>query len=383
VAGASAAMLAMIAACGGRIENGETTPASGAAAGSGGAAGASGRSGSGGTINGGEAGMFGNAGTGGDGLDASPDYACPPLVTDDLERRPLDMFILLDQSGSMSLGVDRWTPITTAIKNFVLAPEAAGTGLGIGYFGVYPDGPLADPTTPPSCEPSDYERPDVPITVLPDARPLIVASLDAHHPAGETPTTPALQGTMRYALAWAAAHPERRTVVVLITDSEPQGCTGNDVPAVAKVAAAALASTPSVETHVIGIGNVTGIFEIAQAGGTTATIVPDGQDANSGPFTLEVLHTIRKNATLCEFVLPVPAGQALDFDHLHMVYQPTGGEAERLGYVGERGCTVQGGGWYYVASAHSATLCPFDCERVLLDGTVRLELDCQIDPPPP
>ena len=79
------------------------------------------------------------------------------------------MFIMLDQSGSMVLfGQDRWTPIVNAIKAFVAAPDMAGVGVGLGYFGMHPPGtPPLDPTAPGSCNANDYARPDVPIDVLP------------------------------------------------------------------------------------------------------------------------------------------------------------------------------------------------------------------------
>src|SRR6185369_9831844 len=54
---------------------------------------------------------------------------------------PLDLFIMLDQSTSMSSPVGtgtetRWSSVTKAIGSFVKQPEANGIGVGINYFGV-------------------------------------------------------------------------------------------------------------------------------------------------------------------------------------------------------------------------------------------------------
>jgi len=39
-----------------------------------------------------------------------------------------------------------------------------------------------------SCDPYDYETPDVEFTALPTGAPTLVGSLDAHSPATNTPT---------------------------------------------------------------------------------------------------------------------------------------------------------------------------------------------------
>ena len=65
---------------------------------------------------------------------------------------------------------------------------------------------------------------------------------------------PALTGALQYARAWAAAHTDRKTVVVLATDGDPSFCSGNTVQDVANVAQAGFTATPSVETFVVGVG---------------------------------------------------------------------------------------------------------------------------------
>ncbi|MEO5727514.1 MAG: hypothetical protein ABI134_15015, partial [Byssovorax sp.] len=88
----------------------------------------------------------GSAGSGGeDGFDAGATSdgsvtdanACAAESTK-AEQLPLDMYIMLDQSGSMSDpvagGATRWAAVTSAFKTFVNQPGAADIGVGIQYF---------------------------------------------------------------------------------------------------------------------------------------------------------------------------------------------------------------------------------------------------------
>src|SRR5262245_49491932 len=47
---------------------------------------------------------------------------------------PVDLFILLDQSGSMTEDQDRWTPVTDALRDFIRDPAFADLGVGLEYF---------------------------------------------------------------------------------------------------------------------------------------------------------------------------------------------------------------------------------------------------------
>src|SRR5260221_537564 len=46
--------------------------------------------------------------------------------TQKAEQLPADLFILLDQSGSMTLEGNRWDPVTTALKAFIQSPTSSG-----------------------------------------------------------------------------------------------------------------------------------------------------------------------------------------------------------------------------------------------------------------
>lgn len=70
--------------------------------------------------------------------------------TQTAEPVPLDMYIMLDRSGSMLeatgvANVNKWDAVTTGLSSFFAAPESAGLGVGMQYF------PLNKPGVPDSC----------------------------------------------------------------------------------------------------------------------------------------------------------------------------------------------------------------------------------------
>ncbi|MGE0326826.1 MAG: hypothetical protein AB7S68_31165, partial [Polyangiaceae bacterium] len=113
---------------GGSAANGGTGGGSGGSAGSGNTGNTS-FGGSGGLIDGGN-----NGGTGGFDPDAD---TCAGEVTQG-ERKPLDMYVMFDMSGSMGVdaapGVTKWDAVRPALQGFLTAPESAGIGVGIQYF---------------------------------------------------------------------------------------------------------------------------------------------------------------------------------------------------------------------------------------------------------
>jgi hypothetical protein len=127
---------------------------------------------------------------------------------------PLDIFVMLDQSGSMNLdagnGMSRWQTVQTAFGMFVQQPSAKGIGMGIQYFGLpdpavhgcaqqtcmgdgdcmmgcttcMPQGLCESGFNPDidSCTAIDYAWADVPIQKLPGAGAAIISSIASHSP---------------------------------------------------------------------------------------------------------------------------------------------------------------------------------------------------------
>ena len=77
-------------------------------------------------------------------------------VTTTAELVPLDLYLLLDASGSMvektgasGQGVSKWDAVTNALQAFFQDPKSAGLGVGLQYF------PVRDPAAPASCTSSN------------------------------------------------------------------------------------------------------------------------------------------------------------------------------------------------------------------------------------
>lgn len=136
----------LFAACGDGTSEG-----SGSASGSGsGGAGGSGSGGAGGsdtTLSAGVGGIQVTSGTGG----AGGEPACAG-ETKTAELVPLDIYIMLDKSGSMldktgpmANGPSKWEAVTQGLNAFFNDPQSAGLGVGLQYF------PLKVPGVPNTC----------------------------------------------------------------------------------------------------------------------------------------------------------------------------------------------------------------------------------------
>jgi hypothetical protein len=118
-----------------------------------------------------------------------------------------------------------------------------------------------------------------------------------------TSTIPALDGVLRYARNWAAAHSDARVSVVLLTDVSPGACDGffGDHEAEAqRIARAGYEGVPSIKTYVVGFSVLQAAGPLAQAGGTQATSIsvtpPDGE-------VRAALENVRQDAQTCQFRL--------------------------------------------------------------------------------
>lgn len=94
-------------------------------------------------------GASGSLGTSSGGV--SPDAGLEQCAaeTQKAEGAPLDIFVMLDASGSMTVeaspGVSKWQAVKSALNGFVTAPTSAGIGVGLGVF------PVKNPGAPSTC----------------------------------------------------------------------------------------------------------------------------------------------------------------------------------------------------------------------------------------
>jgi hypothetical protein len=117
----------------------------------------------------------------------------------------------------------------------------------------------------------------------------------------------------------ALAHPDAKTVVVLVTDGEPNNCTDSSIPAadrnnIANIGAEVEKYKDIVPTYVIGVGtSVTNLNTIAQKGGTNAAIQIDvGNPSVTEKQLGDTIDAIRLKALSCELAIPpAPNGETL------------------------------------------------------------------------
>lgn len=292
---------------------------------------------------------------------------------------PVNLVVMYDRSGSMGdtnedPGFDpakRWIPVGQATKAFFADPASAGISASLTFF----------PNAGNSCQGAVYASAGVGLTALPNAA--FANAIDGTSPQGDTPTRAAVAGAIAQAQSVAAAHPNEKTVIVLVTDGEPYGCginNANQSNAEAQLVAqdvAAVAAT--IPTYVIGVGpSVQNLNAVAQAGGTTAFQVQVGDPQKTKDDLLAAMSLIRGALGRCDFDIPAPPdGRTLDYNKVNVVFTPAGQAAQTLPY--NPTCTG-GQGWHFddVNAPKKVLLCTNTCEVVKTQagGAVDVAFSC-------
>lgn len=286
---------------------------------------------------------------------------------------PLDMALGVDTSYSMDFE-DKWADVRGALKVFIHNPNYANMGVSLQFFPVRQQ-----------CSVPLYGMPDVPMQVLPDVAPAFVAAVDAQRMFGGTPLVQVMQGMLDYLRSWAGAHPGRKPVMVLATDGIPDDtCSASDIQppnslenAVA-LAKSAYAGDPSIPVFVIGVGAELGALNgIAEAGGTgAAAVLSTGGDVTQK--FLAALDDIRTSAISCEYAIPEPTTDKIDFDAVNVTFQDGAAPPDTFFYVADAaGCSTSSEkSWYYddPARPEHVVLCPQTCERVSAASTAKVSI---------
>jgi hypothetical protein len=380
---------------------------------------ASGTGGTGGGDGGGTAGTIrieaGPDGPANDGA-VDPDAACG-TGSATAELVPVSMFVMFDRSGSMVMDQDpptRWDNAAAALTLFFQDPTAADLAIALRYFPH--DSPAVGCTnnSTTGCLASACAQPLVPLMADPavllpkltaDPAPMdtleaeLVASITASIPttgmgmSGGTPTYVALEGAVTWAAAYQAAHPrpEQQTVVVFVTDGEPNGC-GNDTDAIAQIAANAF-MTSGIRTYVVGLtdnpDDLAFLDDLAVAGDTgSAFIVTDGATAAMDLVT--TLKAIQGDSLSCNFPFPMAVdGGMPDPNRINVDYTPgvAGSTPVPFFHVeNEAACPLDQPAWYYDnnAAPTQINLCPFACMTVSGDSAAKLDIliGCAFRDPP-
>lgn len=356
--------------------------------------GASGAGASGGTDGGGATGGTGggsaSGGTGGAFPDGSiPDvqftYDAPNVeqdacaaVTVGAELVPLDLYVVLDRSGSMvnpSLGPLRWPPVRDALNAFFQSPQANGIGIALTMF--------AHPTAS-QCVATSYQTPLVAMAPLPGGASghaiTLQNTMNANAPVlgVGTPTESAMTGAVTYAKNYKNANPGRTVAIVLATDGIPgaAGCSGETAAGVQSAITAGFTGTPSIRTFVIGIDQSANITNWANAGGGKAFNVATA--GGSAQF-LQAMKDIQGSLLGCTFTVPKPDSGIIEPSKVKVKYTPGSGSPGELTRFNDQ-ASCNGAGWYYDNNTNPTTieLCPSSCTTVQADpnGKIDIELGC-------
>jgi len=397
-------------ACGSSDAPSESKVNTGGNSGAGASGGAAGAAGAAGNISpmGGAAGSIspagGASGSGGDGGIINPDASC----ADDNRKAgliPVNMMVMFDRSGSMHDVIQgsnpqqsRWQAASTALKTFFQDPGSAGLNVALRFF---PHDQPAAGCHNSQCNATACSKELVTIGQLLDT----AAPTDAHEQAlvtavngatpaprgsnnsGGTPTFAALSGAEMWATAYQAAHTGEQTVVVFVTDGQPNGCNEN-ANQIAALAGAARTSN-DILTYAIGISDEVdeGILNpIAVAGGTTEAIMI--ADGNAQTALLTALQNIRGEVMGCNFTMPEARdpSRPININKVNVNYASGGGTPTTLGGVASATECGPGGGWYYdnPTTPTQITLCPATCSVVQADTSAEISivLGCERAPPP-
>ncbi|MBW2522776.1 MAG: VWA domain-containing protein [Deltaproteobacteria bacterium] len=363
------ALTTIAMACGSADElfsSGGSSGATGPTGGSGGSGGASTGTGT--------ATPSGTGGSGGGMQDAGPDAPiCESQELDGIEV-VLDLFLVVDRSGSMSGTL--WTGTVNALNAFFTDPASTGINVGLNLF---PPVTGTGECVMGDYNPLQYPASIPPLFLLPDDSAELATILNGAGTAGVTPMYAALAGTYQVAVDWQTAHANHEVVVVLASDGSPNSCSSvhgtDEIQACAGLAGAAYGGE-GIETYCIVLDSAAmgALTAVAQAGGTTT---PYNIAGNVGQFA-QVMADIRDQAMGCEILVPEPTGDEFDKTHVYVHYLPGGtGSPQLIPQLSDAGSCGSGPGWYfdYPGDPERIILCPASCSTIDADPDAKITVE--------
>src|SRR5262249_31811595 len=151
--------------------------------------------------------MTGSAGTTG--------TTTPPVASDCAVLRlesHAGLQLLVDESVSMLIPADMWSPLGNALDAMIPAQPLAPLDAGVEFF-------------QGTCDPGAYERATIPLQPAGQQAQIANTMGTRSHGLGAA-TAPALAGAIAQARAWSLQQ-HTSTSVLLITASEPTTCPGD------------------------------------------------------------------------------------------------------------------------------------------------------------
>lgn len=317
---------------------------------------------------------------------AGDDETCAS-ANSDAELQELALAFAFDVSGSMGEGdfpyhdkALKWDPVVAASQAFFEAEDTVRVSASMVFF------PTEDRDR---CDVDQYANPDVPLQALPSTA--FAEAIDEVYPdRGGTPTRAVLQATIDYVRGLIEDGSTAKHAIVLVTDGMPQGCS-DETDSVEAVAELVSDISDEVPVYVIGIANpitedepnppdnVTGLHQIASAGGTdSAFIIDTGNPTQTVADFDEVIQSIRSTGLTCDLAIPEPPpGQSFD-DNLVNVSVKSGGAVSEL--VFSRDCEEENA-WRYDDEEQPTriVLCDATCDltKSLADVELQVEFGCK------
>lgn len=341
--------------------------------------------------------------------------------------KPVRMFMVVDRSYSMvchppsypstcyttgpgcTCTADRWNGAVSALESFFQDASSAGIGVAMDFFPLTAgsgagDGCASGAVALPSpslstssvCSATPCANPLVPLGYLTDAaspsdtqeQALVSALTTApvsppNSSSASTPSLPALEGALDWAVAQQLAKPDETFIVVFVTDGEPTSClisgdsfgnTPSTNTALIALAAQAYADY-GVRTYTLGMegSNVSILDQIAAAGGTTESFVVGGSNASTIATAFSAaLEAISGQAVSC--ALPFTSTDWSDLDAATVTYTSGASSTALERRVDATSC---GTGWYFDDNDNptEVILCPETCATVQADTAASVKLD--------
>lgn len=272
-------------------------------------------------------------------------------------RKRLDMYLVVDANVTLPYS-GSWEVATRGIRMFVQDPASIGIGVGLRYYG-----------SECAAEPYDTE-PTVEVRELPGNEDELVAGtmMDAEYSA--SPMAPALEGGIRHQSERAKMYPDRKQIVVMITDGFTQDLQCRySLQDVQDIAADGFSSNPQIQTYVVGFGAPDTMSTIADdilaRFNVLNAVARDGGSGsafsvkfNDDPENMhDALVDIRRAAQPCAYELPASA----DPRNLNLSILPGSFVPRR---DSRAACRLDHGFYYGPdgdADPTTAELCPLTC----------------------
>ncbi len=328
--------------------------------------------------------------------------------------RPLDLFVVLDRSGSMSernstdtsavwgtndcnvsaagpSNTSKWCLTVNALGAFF---DLAGQGDRRAALNFFPTNlelgtgiSVVDPTGV-ECTGSAVSTPAVSLVAIPANAAQLVSALNTATPNGAYTTTEgAIRGMNTFTSAAVNRSAARTLAQVLITDGRPTACTLRDNAGLAAIIDTQR-TVNGVNTYVVGMlgADYAGLETLALSGGAPAhtNLCASGSSSchyydvglgASAGFS-QALRDIQLAAVGCAYNLPAPPRGLLDPDRVRVTYDSGGPASDLTRVQSASNCGSSPSSWHYDnnTSPTSVRLCPAACSVVRANAAAKVNV---------